>query len=170
MLSCFAPARSIDFLLGFLFFSCMCYSQHMYMWLVLQGLLESQILRNMVSIDGTKDIPAYYIDQYEYPNEEGVLPIAGLSLEEAQELCAKQRKTIVYQCRMAPCVFRSDALRYGYGSTPVFGTCNQSPAQTSTHTSMMSTEQFVPSGSFPDCKTSFWCRRYDWKFRRVGSR
>ena len=111
-------------------------------------------LTHMVSITGTTDIPAYYIDRYEYPNEEGVLPTTGLSLSAAIDLCTGQGKRLCTSAEWRHACLGSETLRYGYGAEPVFGTCNQSPAQTSTHTSMMSKEQFVPSGSFPDCKTS----------------
>jgi formylglycine-generating enzyme required for sulfatase activity len=108
----------------------------------------------MVPISGTEMIPAFYIDRYEYPNKNGVLPIASLSLGDAQELCAEQDKRLCTSAEWRHACLGPKRNRYGYGAEPVSGTCHQSPTQIATHTSMMSNEQFVPSGSFPDCETS----------------
>ena len=126
----------------------------MSIWLTLPMAFGEPDLTHMVSITGTTDIPAYYIDRYEYPNQNGVLPVASLSLSEAQALCTEQEKRLCTSAEWRHACLGDENLRYGYGTTPVFGTCHQSPAQNSTHTSMVSKEQFVPSGSFPDCKTS----------------
>ncbi len=124
------------------------------MWLIVRTAFGEPDFTTMVSIDGTSDIPAYYIDRFEYPNRTGATPLSGLSLVEAQDLCADEEKRLCTSAEWRHACLGLENLRYGYGAEHVFGTCNQSPAQTSTHTSMMSKEQFVPSGSFPDCKTS----------------
>ena len=108
----------------------------------------------MVPITGTETIPAFYIDRFEYPNKEGELPIASLSLEDAKGLCEEQGKRLCTSAEWRHACLGPSKLRYGYGAEPITGTCHQSPAQMATHTSMMSDEQFVPSGSFPSCKTS----------------
>ena len=126
----------------------------MHMWLIVRVAFGEPDFTTMVSIDGTSDIPAYYIDRFEYPNIEGVTPLSGLSLVEAQDLCADQGKRLCTSAEWRYACVGLENFRYGYGAEPVFGTCHQSPAQTATHTSMMSKDLFVPSGSFPDCKTS----------------
>ena len=72
---------------------------------------------HMVSIDGTQDIPAYYIDRYEYPNEEGMLPVAGISLEEAEELCAKQEKRLCTSAEWRQACL--GVMRCGMGMVPL---------------------------------------------------
>ena len=126
----------------------------MYMWWISSIAAGQPDLTNMVSISGTRTIPTFYIDRFEYPNQEGVLPLASLSLSDAQSLCAEQGKRLCTSAEWRHACLGPTTLRYGYGPEPVSGSCHQSPAQISTHTSMMSIEQFVPSGSFPDCKTS----------------
>ena len=108
----------------------------------------------MISMQGTSEIPSFFIDKYEYPNVEGVVPTSRLSLSEAQTLCAEQGKRLCTSAEWRHACFGSNEWRYAYGSEPVNGTCHQSPAQNTSHTSMMSSTQFVPAGSFPDCKTS----------------
>ena len=102
ILSCFTLVNGID--KGVYIFPC--YIQDMYMWWISSIAAGQPDLTNMVSISGTRTIPTFYIDRFEYPNQEGVLPLASLSLSDAQSLCAEQGKRL---CTSAEDMFRRSA-------------------------------------------------------------
>ena len=112
-------------------------------------------LTTMVAIEGTSEIPSYYIDQFEYPNVLGAIPISGLSLDDAQRACASVEKRVCTAVEWRRACMGQASLKYSYGQEVVTGTCHQSPAQNATHTSMMSDVAFVPSGTFPNCTSSY---------------
>lgn len=109
--------------------------------------------KDMVVIEGTAEIPTYYIDQYEYPNILGAIPLSGLSLDEAQGACASVDKRVCTAAEWRRACGGKAFLKYGYAEHAVSGVCHQSPAQNATHTSMMSDMDFLPSGTFPECKS-----------------
>ncbi len=108
----------------------------------------------MIAVQGANQVPAFFIDRFEYPNQEGVMPKGGLSLADAQSLCVSVGKRLCTAAEWRQACLGSQNHRYAYGDEPISGTCHQSPNQANTHTSMISNAQFVPSGTFSDCKTS----------------
>ena len=115
---------------------------------------QSPDLSGMVSMDGAEGVPDFYIDRYEYPNMKGVLPTSGLSLSDAENLCVSQNKRLCTAAEWRQACLGHNKLQYAYGTEPTSGICHQSPVQNSTHTSMMSDGISVPSGTFPDCRST----------------
>ena len=114
-----------------------------------------QAEEGMAYIPKTGDIPAYWIDLYEFPNQQGELPTRGLNLGQARMLCQSIGKELctAAQWRRA-CLGKSGESRYGYGAIRKDGLCHLSPEQTISHSSLMSQDEVaVPAGSFQACKT-----------------
>ena len=107
---------------------------------------------NMVQISGTNTVPEFWVDQYEYPNKQGVLPKSGLSFEQAQALCQAQDKRLCTAAEWRLTCSGTAQWRFPYGEEHQRGVCYQSIGGGTSHTALM-TVDVVPSGSYAGCKT-----------------
>ncbi len=112
-----------------------------------------------ITVDGAPSLSGssgtFYMDRYEFPNQEGEKPLTYLDLEQAASLCAQEGKRLCTagEWRRA-CLGPDGTNRYGYGPVYQEDRCHSARRLPSGHTSMMDPDELVaPSGSFPQCST-----------------
>ena len=106
----------------------------------------------MINIPAGEEIPSFWIDRYEFPNQQGTLPDSSMTFAAAQLSCDSVGKRLCTAAEWRRACSGAANSHFSYGDSPQSGICHQSPAQITSHTSLM-TGQFVPSGSFPNCKS-----------------
>ncbi|MCY3021319.1 MAG: SUMF1/EgtB/PvdO family nonheme iron enzyme, partial [Planctomycetota bacterium] len=95
---------------------------------------------------GTKSVPAFAIDRFEYPNKAGTVPVTGLSLLEARSKCKERGKQLCNSAQWLRACMGDEEWRYPYGKTYVSRACA---------TGFDGTVQKTPlvSGLFARCRT-----------------
>ncbi len=89
------------------------------------------------------DIPAYWIDVFEYPNVLNGAPQFGVSFEDASGVCAAQGKRLCSANEWEKACKGPEAFVYGYGDTFDADFCGNG------------TEDIQPSGAKPECRTKW---------------
>ncbi|MCW8129763.1 MAG: protein kinase [Planctomycetota bacterium] len=112
--------------------------------------------RNMVRIPpgkvslplaGRADVPAFLIDRFEYPNQAGRVPDAGVNtLLEARELCKKSGKTLCSTAQWLRACMNDAEQKWPYGESYVSGIC-------ATGFDPESQKRPFASGAFTFCRT-----------------
>ena len=92
-------------------------------------------------------IDSFCMDQYEYPNQRGLLPLANVTWEEARGYCEAQDKRLCWEAEWEWACRGLDKRLYSYGSERQEGACHADVAHDDTSIKM------VPSGHFSHCKS-----------------
>jgi serine/threonine protein kinase len=101
----------------------------------------------VIPIQGTVQVPAFAIDRYEYPNQAGSPPEAGVkSLLEARALCDRAGKSLCTSAQWLRACMGDERRKWPYGTGYVPGACavNYDPG---------AQQSPFPSGWFPHCTT-----------------
>lgn len=75
----------------------------------LPRLADEEMAGEQVILDG------FYIDRFQYPNEEGAIPMTGVSQEEARGLCAERGKRLCSELEWERACKGPDNRKYEYG-------------------------------------------------------
>ncbi len=97
----------------------------------------------------------FWIDRYEFPDQEGVKPVTYVDLDTSIARCEEVGKRLctAEEWRRA-CLGPQGVNRYGYGPTYEPDRCHSARRLPSGHTSMMDPDELVaPSGAFERCAT-----------------
>lgn len=104
----------------------------------LPRLADEEMSGEQVILDG------FYIDRFQYPNEEGAIPVTGVSQEEARALCAERGKRLCSELEWERACKGPDNKTYEYGDQYREGTCDTGKAA-----------QLRPSGLLVSCSSDF---------------
>lgn len=104
----------------------------------LPRLADEEMAGEQVILDG------FYIDRFQFPNEEGAIPITGVTQEEARALCAERGKRLCTELEWERACKGPDNKTYEYGEHYREATCETGkPAQ------------LRPSGLLVSCGSDF---------------
>lgn len=101
---------------------------------------------NMVRVDN------FYIDIYEYPNQQGALPQVGITFSEAESLCSALDKRLCTELEWQRAATGPANMPYGYGPSFESGRCN---TPTSANGTWSGGASLAPCGSFGECKNAY---------------
>lgn len=97
-------------------------------------------------LSGRVDVPAFLIDRFEYPNQAGRVPDAGVgTLLEARDLCRKAGKTLCNTAQWLRACMGDGEQKWPYGDSYASGVC-------ATGFDPEAQKRPVPSGSFTNCR------------------
>jgi hypothetical protein len=101
----------------------------------------------VVPVEGSKTVPAFAMDRYEYPNQAGRPPQTGAkSLLEARELCQRAGKSLCTSAQWLRACMGDEGRKWPYGSAYAPGACAVNFDPGAQHSPF-------PSGWFPRCTT-----------------
>ena len=101
---------------------------------------------------GMVHVENFYIDVYEYPNQQEVAPRVEVSWSEANALCAAQGKRLCTEREWQQAAAGSQNYPYGYGPTFESGRCNTPYLENGTWKRDRGT---APCGSYADCASDY---------------
>jgi serine/threonine protein kinase len=93
-------------------------------------------------------VPAFCIDEFEFPNVAGSLPRVNVSWTEAQEACEQAGKRLCAEEEWEKACKGPKHLRFPYGSSFDAATCN-------TEDAFGDDRPLAPSGKFPKCRSGY---------------
>jgi eukaryotic-like serine/threonine-protein kinase len=96
----------------------------------------------------TIELPAYCIDQYEYPNRRGALPLVNVAYPEAQRFCEARGRRLCTEEEWEKACKGPASLRYAYGNTFDVDACNTEDADGEDR-------PIAASGQFARCRSGY---------------
>lgn len=107
----------------------------------------ARIAEGSVSLpqQGPVKIPAFAIDRFEFPNKAGVVPLTGITRQEASEHCAQQGKKLCTSAQWLRACMGDEERRFPYGK--VYG------RNCATGMDADAQKRPVLSGQYPLCRT-----------------
>ena len=102
--------------------------------------------------DGMVPVDNFYIDIYEYSNQQGALPRVGVTFTEAESLCSARGKRLCTELEWQRAATGPDNMPYGYGPTFESGRCN---TPISENGAWFGGASLAACGSFGDCQNAY---------------
>ncbi len=99
---------------------------------------DEEMAGEQIILDG------FYIDRYPFPNEEGAIPVTGISQSEARSLCEERGKRLCSELEWERACKGPDNRTYEYGETYRASVCDTGKLA-----------KLRPSGLSPACQTDF---------------
>ena len=93
-------------------------------------------------------VPSFCIDEYEFPNQPGVLPTVNVSWDEAQQSCAKAGKRLCTEDQWEKACKGPGNARFPYGNDFDAGFCNTDDAQGRDRA-------LAEAGRFAQCRSAY---------------
>jgi len=95
------------------------------------------------------EVPSFCIDEYEHPNQPGVLPTVNVSWDEAQQSCAKAGKRLCTEDQWEKACKGPGNARFPYGNDFDANLCNTDDAQGRDRA-------LAEAGRFPQCRSAYY--------------
>jgi serine/threonine protein kinase/formylglycine-generating enzyme required for sulfatase activity len=95
------------------------------------------------------EVPSFCIDEYEYPNQPGVLPTVSVNWDEAQQSCAQAGKRLCTEDQWEKACKGPGNARFPYGNDFDANFCNTEDAQGRDRA-------LAEAGRFPQCRSAYY--------------
>ncbi len=114
--------------------------------------LRTDQRETLAADSGMVRIDNFYIDIYEYPNQQGVLPRVDITYGEAEALCAALDKRLCNEQEWQRAATGPENFPYSYGETFESGRCNAPKNENGT---WIGGASLAASGAFAQCHNSY---------------